>query len=182
MTVNEKGLEAAMLPRPGHDPARWSEQHIRHGHTSRLHGRGDSPTYVSWQAMRARCRYSDRDTTDKYANRGITYDAAWDSFEQFLRDMGERPPGTTLDRKDNDAGYSADNCRWATPVEQARNRRSTRLTFDQAVEVAVRRMRGEPCLSLAKEFGISESLPREIAKGRTWKDAHAAALEIVAND
>jgi hypothetical protein len=169
----------ALLPWPGYDKRRWSEQHIRHGHTSRMGGRKDSPTYVSWQAMRTRCNRPDRDPDSKYAGRGISYDPAWDSFDQFLADMGERPEGTTLERMDNAAGYSASNCCWATPVEQARNRRNARLTFDQAVEVAVRRLRGETRPSLAKAFGISESLPREIVKGRTWKDALAKAQEIV---
>ncbi len=45
------------------------------------------------------------------------------SFEAFLRDMGERPPGTTIDRRDNDKGYFKDNCRWATATEQHHNRR-----------------------------------------------------------
>lgn len=165
---------------PWKDSKLWSDLHIRHGHASHLHG--ESATYKSWQAMRARCRYPERDTENKYVNRGISHDPAWDSFEQFLADMGERPKGTTLDRIDNDAGYSASNCKWSTHREQARNRRNARLTLETATQVAVRRLRGETCASIAGDFGISESLPREIVKGRTWPDALAAAKEIVAND
>lgn len=59
-----------------------------------------------------------------YLDRGITVCERWlSSFENFLADMGERPPGLTIDRKDNDLGYFKDNCRWATWAEQRRNQR-----------------------------------------------------------
>lgn len=167
---------------PWKNPELWSRLHSRHGHTSRLGGRKDSPTYTSWQAMRARCKYASRDVEAKYVNRGISHHPEWESFEKFLADMGERPDGSSLDRIDNNGDYGPENCRWSTPTEQARNRRNTRLTYEQAVDVAVRRMRGEPCKSIAESYGISESMPREIAKGRTWRDAYQAALEITAND
>lgn len=153
-----------------------SSNHLRHGHTI---GRRCSPTYHSWQAMLARCRYVERDSHNKHAGRGIGVCARWQSFDAFLADMGERPNGCTLDRIDNNADYSPSNCRWATPVQQARNRRNARLTFDGAVAVAVMRLRGVPCKAIAAKFGISESLPREIVKGRTWKDAREVALRIV---
>ena len=158
-------------------PAR-SIAHTRHGHAS--HITGESPTYTSWQSMLSRCRYADRDKDKKHIGRGITVCERWrNSFEAFLADMGERPDGTTLDRRDNEGDYTPKNCRWATPIEQARNRRNARLNFDSAVEVALARLRGEPSTSIAARFGISESLPREIAKGRTWKDALARAQEIL---
>ena len=150
---------------------------IRHGHTI---GKHYSPTYFSWQAMLARTRYEQRDVEQKHAARGIKVCARWQSFDNFLADMGERPEGMTLDRHpNNDGNYEPDNCRWATPREQARNRRNGRLDFDSAVLVAVRRLDGETCKSIARDFGISESLPREIVKGRTWPDALAQATRII---
>ena len=148
---------------------------LRHGH-ARVGNQ--SPTWISWQAMLARCRYVGRDTEKKYAGRGITFCSRWASFENFLVDMGERPTGKTLDRINNDQGYSPENCQWATPTEQARNRRNKRLDFDTAVEVALARLGGESCPSIAMRYGISESLPREIVKGRTWIDASLAAHQI----
>lgn len=161
----------ALLPR-----APQALNSLRHGHTI---GKKYSPTYQSWQSMLARCRYLDRDKDKKHVGRGIGMHAGWQAFETFLQDMGERPDGLTLDRVDNNGDYTPENCRWATPREQARNRRNACLTFDSAVEVAMRRLRGESCRSIAEHFNISESLPREIVKGRTWPDALARAREII---
>ena len=146
--------------------------HRTHGHTV---GKTYSQTYQSWQAMLARCRYVERDVAGKHAARGISVCDRWSSFEAFLADMGERPAGTTLDRIDNNGHYEPGNCRWATPREQARNRRNARLTFETAVQVAIARLAGERAKDISDRFGISESLPREIAKGRAWPDALAEA-------
>lgn len=180
MTDHEHTPEAGLLP--WNNRELWSKLHSRHGHTSRLYGGKDTPTYRTWQAMLSRCRYESRDVHKKHIGRGVKVCDRWMSFEAFLSDMGERPDGMTIDRIDNNGNYEPGNCRWATPRQQARNRRNQRLDFNSAVEVAVARLRGEPCKSIASRFGISESLPREIVKGRTWPDALEVALEVVGND
>lgn len=151
----------------------------RHGHSSRqINGQKESATYRSWLAMRSRCKLDGRDNADRYKDMGITICDRWESFDNFLEDMGERPDGMTLDRyPDHSGNYGPENCRWATPTDQARNTRRSKLTLETATEVAILRLKGVSCKEISEKFGISESLPREIVKGRCWPDALAAAKE-----
>lgn len=95
----------------------------KHGHAR---AGQETPEYSAWLNMRGRCFNSNTDRYPRYGGRGITVCARWrDSFENFLADMGRRPPGKTLDRKDNDGNYEPDNCRWATRTEQESNKSTT---------------------------------------------------------
>lgn len=106
---------------------------MTHGNETHSHAkRGQvSKTYKSWNGMIQRCTNPDYAYAHDYSARGITVCERWRSFENFLSDMGERPEGMTLERKDNDLGYSRENCIWATRAQQNRNRRNSRLlTFN----------------------------------------------------
>jgi hypothetical protein len=81
------------------------------------------PLYRLWKQMRERCRNPNNQAWSAYGGRGIKVCARWESFSSFVTDMGARPLGTSVDRKNNDGDYEPTNCRWASPTEQRANRR-----------------------------------------------------------
>lgn len=78
--------------------------------------------YRVWCGMIQRCKNPNAPKYPRYGGMGVTVCERWSSFANFAEDMGPRPKGTTLDRKDSKGNYCKENCRWATSVEQNRNR------------------------------------------------------------
>ena len=89
------------------------------------HGMTGTPIYLVWNAMVNRCTNPNVDCYHRYGGRGITVCERWRTFANFYADMGDRPKGHTLERKDNDRGYEPDNVVWLPLEKQAQNRRDT---------------------------------------------------------
>lgn len=109
--------------------------------TSSTHGHSrvgqHSPEYVCWTLMKRRCLNKNSKDYPEYGGAGVKVCPEWiASFEKFLADMGPRPEGRTLDRKDGTKGYSAENCKWSTPAEQSLNRKSTVWIEYQGVKLS----------------------------------------------
>lgn len=137
--------------------------HRLHGHTlscgclatdvlierNTVHGKTNTPEYNNWRAMKERCCAESHRQHRDYGGRGITVCPRWlHSFENFLADMGERPTADhTIDRIDNSRGYSPDNCRWATPTEQGRNKRNNATVVIDGREITI--------IELSEKTGIS---------------------------
>jgi len=83
--------------------------------------------YSAWSNMRQRCNNPNHPNFDYYGGRGISVCERWGSFDAFLQDMGYRPKGLTLERKDNNGNYTPENCVWETRHAQQRNRRCSIL-------------------------------------------------------
>ena len=91
------------------------------------HGKAKTKAFRVWMSMKARCLNKDDRAYCYYGKRGITICEQWMAFENFYADMGDRPEGLTIERIDNNKGYSPDNCKWITQKEQMRNTRRNKI-------------------------------------------------------
>jgi len=112
-----------------------------HGPTNFRHGYcvGDkaSGTYNSWSGMKDRCLNPKCKKFPSYGGRGIKLCKRWMTFISFLEDMGDRPEGMSIERINNNGNYEPGNCKWATPIEQASNRRKNRLLTTNGVTMTL---------------------------------------------
>lgn len=137
-------------------------------HGNFRHGKNDSdPTYVSWSSMRERCLNVKHKSWERYGGKGISVCERWNAFTAFLQDMGERPHGTTLDRKDPCGNYEPSNCQWADVSTQQNSKAvCRRLTFSGKTQASAQ---------WAAELGISDTLMRwRLSNG--WSVEEAVTL------
>lgn len=97
----------------------------------KTHGMRHTTEYSIWASMLNRCRNPRVRCFERYGGRGIRVCDRWLRFENFFADMGFRPTGMTLERKDTNGDYEPSNCKWATLTEQNNNKRTNRrITID----------------------------------------------------
>jgi len=134
------------------------------------HNKSKTPIYRVWDSMVRRCNNESHHAYDSYGARGIEVCTKWSSFSGFYEDMGDAPKGMSLDRIDNNKGYSKDNCRWATKTEQARNTRSTKLTVNMVKDIKMKLKHGLSQSAVAEMFNCSRGNIGHIAQGTIWKE------------
>jgi hypothetical protein len=124
---------------------------------------GNEKTYKTWSDMRQRC-YNPNDPGYKnWGGRGIRICRRWRTFANFLADMGPRPPGMTIERRNNDGNYTPSNCVWLPKAKQARNRRKPKVSSEQAAAI-----RNDPRTQreIAADYGIDKSQVSRIKSGQ----------------
>lgn len=125
----EKRVDASNLTRKNH-PTRscgcWMKEQIRAA--IQTHGMSHHPAYAVWRSMVDRCRLPTHQAWKNYGGRGIRVCPRWENFESFWSDMRDTyVSGLCLERKDNEKGYSPENCCWASYTAQNSNRRDNRM-------------------------------------------------------
>lgn len=156
--------------------ARTGIRLTKHGHAG---GGRTTVEYRAWNGLLGRCRNPLDRAYASYGGRGITVCARWEKFENFLRDMGPSPGrGYSIDRKNNDKGYYKRNCQWATRIEQARNRRSSRYVTFRGKRLT--KTEWASCLGISKTtlgerlkrgWPLAVALTRPGDQGVPWKRA-----------
>lgn len=147
----------------------------KHGHSA---GGRVSPTYKTWEDMLNRCLHH-----VDYAGRGITVCERWRAFKNFLEDMGERPKGLTIERKDNDGNYEPGNCKWATYSEQNSNQRprgirtrrhaNCRLTDEQIQQIMCDPRSGA---EIGRELSVDRHTVNRIKRGEGYQHITRAGV------
>ena len=139
--------------------------------TNKTHGMSETSEYSTWCEMKKRCFNANNKRYKDYGGKGVTVCDRWkNSFENFFADMGKKPSSDySIDRIDNDGNYSAENCKWATPKEQANNRNSNRLITIACVTLTIAQW--------SKEMGFGYSVIGDRLKSG-WSERDAVLIPV----
>lgn len=144
-----------------------AEANTTHGATA---GRTRTSEHIVWAGMLSRCTNKNDKRYARYGGRGIKVCRRWHQFANFLADMGPRPPGLSLERKDNNRGYTQSNCVWATRGEQMRNTSRNVLFTVKGVTKCQ--------LDWSKELGGTRTLIQQrLARGWSKQKAYTTKVE-----
>ncbi len=151
------------------------EKSSLNGKKAKTHGHSinykQTKTYQSWVSMKSRCLDKRNKNYKRYKDKKIKICDRWkNSFENFLKDMGERPEGTTLDRVDNDGNYEKSNCKWVDRKTQARNRSTTKLTMNDVIKIrASYLINKELHKKIAVRYGVTPTTIGSVLNNKTWR-------------
>lgn len=164
MATTKKGVKGRLNPR------------YSHGHCMER-----SPTYVSWSGMRYRCNNKNCQDYHNYGGRGIRVCDRWNSFVNFLADMGECPPAGTIERIDVNGHYEPSNCRWATKTEQGQNTRRVRLTLEMADRIREEYAAGAYPSAIAMKYGVCAGTVGHVIANRSWVTGYTVEKRKIVN-
>lgn len=138
---------------------------------ARRHGMSKTPIWNIWMLMRKRCTDEGDYAYPEYGGRGITVCDRWmESFDNFYEDMGPRPDGLSLERKDVNGNYEPDNCKWADWSEQSRNMRD-RIAMHPVVRGVRLMKKYNPKTNngrIGEMYGLSRQTVGNILSGRVY--------------
>lgn len=139
------------------------------------HGYSKTRVYRVWIDIKARCLNKACESYKSYGAVGISIHPTWLAFEPFYKDMGEPPSHRhQIDRIDNSRGYEPSNCRWVTPVDQARNTSRCKLDIKKAAEIRKLSFNRVPTKDIAERYGVSLDTVWAVTSGRTWRATYEA--------
>ena len=144
------------------------------------HGMTNTATYHTWAGMIQRCNNPNFTHYKRYGGRGIKVCERWlNSFENFFKDMGEKPKGLSIERINNNKGYNPSNCKWATRKEQAQNRDFSNMSkgeshkktfFKEADILKIRKLaKINNFVTIAKIFNVKQNTISGIVNRKSWK-------------
>ena len=146
------------------------EKVIEQGPPMRSHMMTNTRTYISWKSMVQRCTYPKHKSWQNYGGAGIKVCESWmGNFENFLKDMGKRPEGMSLDRIDSLGDYTPENCKWSTPTEQAANR-ATSVFLETPAGI-------KTIAEAARFFGLSPTTLRDSLLSESKKLANSIGVK-----
>jgi hypothetical protein len=144
------------------------------------HGMWHTKVYSTWRGMKQRCSNPNVIEYPNYGGRGIVMCADWrHSFLAFYRDIGNPPsPKHEIDRINNDGNYEPGNCRWVTHKENGRNKRTSRLNEEKAIEIRELKKAGHSVVDIMKKFHIAKSTVKGVLCGSRWKPTSKIVDEV----